>query len=806
MIARVVQGQLALGAVLVLAACQQQTFASSIRTFNRPIEAAFVCLETETGIGRTLEDCTLDSSGASPTGVAMHALVLQQARGEVAAVDLVSRTVVDADPAVPGYSFVAVEPLPVAIVVPRISPTCAFVASAGADAVEAVDLRAFRRQSAPSAEEFEPFALPGTPAGMVLDPTELALWVAIPSRSSVVRVEIAECLFGASEEILLGATVPAPTVAAPIDDGAIARYCPLTFEAAPLPTLQPRNAELLDVAARPAVLAVGRELLIGDRALPLVHRIDLAARVALPPFSVGAPVRALAVTPEVPSSYDEATSIPERFVYGIDDSDGTVFALEYSDPASSEFGAVLPIGAGSSMRPDRMPFLVGARTLAVLSPLYDPLAPFERLCDPLNISDEEALPSLETLRGVFLAVGMTDATVRFVDVFDSDAPCRGRVEGVTEDCNNSSEPFVYIRRHHPRVGERRAIAGVVASDVSFIINGATVRLTETSAELEQAACPSPLRPIFAPNTDGSAARVCGHSDPYEAVPEVWAATWQGALLGTAATTGNFTTLDDGTVALDARVDFCASGVLGSTQALSAPAPEGELTGGDVVAITTTLTATMAADERCQAVIGIEGASQSSRPILLAIQRASTRPDDLHEPYRGRLVFAANTPILDRTTPDLTVADVMRCFGDELVRFDVRVRDSFSVIGARSGQRHRVVRGSDGGCEVDASRPVTWQSRARASTPFANDLIGFHVASRPTSDLTELRVTIGTVPATLNLDIGAASSTTSTARSLSLPTDLLWNDVYQRFYIVDVERRGLLETTMQPLRYTSTRFE
>ena len=52
-------------------------------------------------------------------------------RGEVAAVDLVARTVIDSDRGVPGYSFVPASALPTSIVVPRNAPQCAFVASAG---------------------------------------------------------------------------------------------------------------------------------------------------------------------------------------------------------------------------------------------------------------------------------------------------------------------------------------------------------------------------------------------------------------------------------------------------------------------------------------------------------------------------------------------------------------------------------------------------------------------------------------------------------------------------------------------------
>ncbi|MBX7194728.1 MAG: hypothetical protein K1X94_21920 [Sandaracinaceae bacterium] len=800
--ARAARTLTATSALLALGACSQTPIVATVRTFNRPVQAVLVCLETGSGNPRTISDCTLDSSGVTPTGLAMHALVLQEARGEVASVDLVARKVMDADPAIPGYSFVAVNPLPTAIVVPETTPSCAFVTSAAEDTIEAIDLHQFRSEGLAAAVEHDPIELAGAATAMVLDPSEAALWVAMPERSSVARIPIEGCAFGALEEIALEATVPDGIVGAPEDDRATSRYCPATFTPAPLPTIMPREVEPLDVVARPAVLAVGRELLVGDRALPLIHRVDFAARVPLAPIAAGATIRSLAVTPEVPNSFDATSPDRSRYVYAVDDADGTVLAVEYSDPASPAFGAVLPVGAASSVRPDRMPFLTGARTLEVIQPRYDELTPFDNLCDPANIPDDIAAPAYSTLRGVFLAIGMTDSTVRFVDVFDSDAPCRGRVEGATEDCTSTSETFVYERRHHPRVGERRTTVGVTANDVSFLVNGATVRLSESSEELTSITCPSSLDPIFGTVADGTV-RVCGHSDPYEAVTEIWSAAWQGAISGTASSTGNFSRLDDGSIALDARVDFCAAGVLGAAQVASAPAPESGF-GGDVIAITNTLTSTMAEVDRCKAVVGIEGSSQSPRPVLVPIASSSTRPDGLLEPYRGRLIFDASAPVLDRATAGLTLEDVLTCFGDQLVRFDVRVRDSFSVIGSRSGQRHRVIRADDGTCEVDETLSVSRQSRAQAGALFANDLVAFQIAARPSTDSTELRVTIGTVPATLNLDVGAVAS--STSRGLALPSDIVWSSVYERMYIVDVERRGLIELTMQPLVYTQSRFE
>jgi hypothetical protein len=809
---RVVTGAVAAGA-LAAAACQQAAVTANPRTFNRPVQATFVCLETATGIARSLADCTLDSAQNSPAGLAMHGLVLQEARGEVAAVDLVARTVIDSDRSVPGFTFVPVSPLPVAIAVPEVTPECAFVASAGADVIDVLDLRIFRRESAALATPREPFELPGAPTAMVLSPAEDALWVAMPERSSVARIAISGCTLGPLEEIVLDATIPSGTTAA--DDGDLGRYCPLDFAAAPGSTVEPRTPDPLDTVARPAVLEVGRELLVGDRALPLIHRIDLDSSAVLTPLAVGAPVRALAVTPEVPDAYDPSSSERSRYLYAIDEEDGTVLAIDYSDPTAPGFGAVIGVGPSSSERPDRMPFLVGARTLEVLAPRYDEADPFESLCDPEVIVEGTAAPSFSTMRGVFLAVGMTDATVRFVDVFDLDAPCRGRVLGAgSTECGSSTDAFVYIRRHRPRLGERLTQIGASTSDVSFVVNGATLRLAAEGAmsgpDLAELDCAAEagLDPIFATDEARAAGRgrVCGHADPFEANAEIWSAAWQGALSGAASSTGNFAMLPDGSVALDSRVDLCAVGALGldNLVGLGTSEPEASIP-GDVVAITTALPEATNTDERCQAVTGIEGSNQSALPILLPIRRTATRPDGLREPYRGRIVLDGDAPVLDRATPGLTVADVLRCFGDQLVRFDVRTRASFSVIGSRTGQRHRVVRADDGTCEVDTTLDRERVSRAFAGQTYANGRVGFRIPEVPSASATELRITVGNVPATLNVDIGAAQGGTG-SRGLALPSDIAWNEVFQRLYIVDVERRGLLELTTQPLQYTQSRFE
>jgi hypothetical protein len=791
---------------LGLLACAQNTTTGASRTFNRPVRVAFACIETTTGNPRSLSDCT---TGAQ--GIAMHALVLQESRGEVAAVDLVARTVIDSDRGVPGYSFVPASALPTSIVVPRNAPQCAFVASAGNNAIDAIDLRRFRRESAPTAELHAAAELPGQPSAMVLSPTEDALWLSLPERGSVVRVGLDGCNFVSQNEIMLDATLPAATRWD--GSGDLARICPTTgFTGATPATLIPRTYTPTSLGAHPQALEVGRELLVGDANLPLIHRIDFDTQGILPSIATGAPIRSLVVTPDVPNSSDPADPTRGRFIYAIDEEDGTVMVVDYSDPSATGFGAVIPVGPEGVARPDRLPLLTGARTLAVLTPSYDPTNPFAAACDPtVALASGATAPGVTALRGVFVGVGLTDSTVRFVDVFDSDALCRGRVVPGSTECDGS-ESFVYIRRHRPRMGEARRVVGATASEVSFVLDGASVRI---SAELPDAglgltrlSCGDyGLQPIFAP-TDASGL-VCGQFDPYAALAELWSAQWNGPLLSTVASSGRLHS-DGDAIVLDSAVDFCAAGALGADNMAATDAAALERGPADIVRISSALSATMLEDERCQIVAGIEGSSRNARPIDVSIQRTYGPFDGLNEPFRGRLVFDPDALVLDRSaaTP-VTMRDVLRCVGNEFVRFDVRVRDVFAIAGSRSGQSHRVVTTADGQCAVDAAQDARRISRVRAGQPFNNGALAFQVTRPPSivsatsTGTTEFRVVLGNVPATLNVDVGFISQ--QAGRQLALPADISWNGVNQRLYIIDIERRGLLELQTLPLSYTTSSF-
>jgi hypothetical protein len=161
---------------------------------------------------------------------ALHAVATQSTRGEVAAVDLVNRRVLDSDKQVPGYTFLDTGGLPTAIVVPshmpralrsdgsgmalEAGPAWTYVASAEQMQVRAIPTCRFRSGTlcGPDLEPLngnsrDPLAstydertrvqLPSPPADMQLGPgptgqADESLWVSLPELGVIARIDLAE--------------------------------------------------------------------------------------------------------------------------------------------------------------------------------------------------------------------------------------------------------------------------------------------------------------------------------------------------------------------------------------------------------------------------------------------------------------------------------------------------------------------------------------------------------------------------------------------------------------------------------------
>jgi hypothetical protein len=211
----------------LLCACNEQEPPAQPSSFDRPTRVAFACFNlTDPEIPRvaSLDRCDLDQSTAASGDVithALHALVVQSSRGEVAAVDLLNRRTLDSRRDIPGYTFLPVGELPTAVVVPTTDARHAaftYVANAGSRDITVLKTQAFRELGAKESPTVQTMPLPGgsrdAPFDMVLSPAEDALFVSIPNTGRVLRVPIQRCD---------GSGTPAPIDAGgtPISDGGL---------------------------------------------------------------------------------------------------------------------------------------------------------------------------------------------------------------------------------------------------------------------------------------------------------------------------------------------------------------------------------------------------------------------------------------------------------------------------------------------------------------------------------------------------------------------------------------------------------
>lgn len=872
-------------APVLFPACTSGVNVSPPRAFNGPTRMAFVCFDvtdTERAVPVRLAECTPTNLDVSDAGQqtfapnrALHALITQRTRGEVGAVNLTTRVILDSDIRIPGATFVPVGELPTDIVVSPEFPACAWVASAGERTITAIPTARFRPEhDRELPDEVATVSLPSRPGEMILSPDSRTLWVSLPDLGAVARIAIDpgaaadadpnDCAAGAADIVELTTELPAPVAAdvqADLLRVCIADAADPTPYVAPVATITPRTFVPTDPRARPMAMELdvdvdgdhlGGEavLLIADANLPLIHRVDIATATELAPIEVGAPVRDIALTPWVPDNdYTELATgalVTSRYIYAIDERDGSVMAIAYGAPTDPGFGAVLPIDGPFSTRPDRMPIPVpgGAMALDVLTPGFAVAAPDPRvatpdttdryhgICAPLTAATLDPTPQPNVMRGVFVGLAMTDGTVRFADVYDLDAPCRGSTFGAEgPTCGTPSvlrDENVYIRRHRLRAGLFLDPLVRVFDGPTFTAgNQSTVRVAEDGSAGSAPAlafidCPAGMGDAF-PN-DGGMGLICTQLDPFSAPVETFNVAWQGTLPGTAGT-GN---LGAGEVAseivLESQNDFCFRGVIAADAAAAVTAGPEVGYVGDMLAITTLIDDdVLEASEECQAVVGIENVGEEQQPILVPIARAYSNLPELIPPYAGRLVVSLDAPLLDPATgqpraADLTLADALACLpDDELVSFDVRSRAQYIVFGQRTGFLHRVVEDADGRCVVDTSISELRAGRLGREGRFESTRIAFQITEDRPEILPPalglvlsfrfglvLNTLTSAADAQLLVDIGAAGSG---ARFLTLPSEIVWSDQTQLAYVIEPERRGLVEIeTPTMLQVGGTRLE
>ncbi len=798
------------------------------RVLNRPARVTLVCFDGDAPVA--LARC---ADTATMTTLRLLALI-PQARGDVAAIDVTANRVLDSDRRAPGFTFVAAGEAPVGIAVDDAAPNCVFVANAGSRTVTAIPTCRFRGRCSDGATGDEvslTAALPGTAAvPQAIEMQDGAIFVALPDDHLVARIEVtndaAACSFGAVEgfavptDALLPRAAPPPAAA---DTPSLA-MCPPDLPLRPVATIDPPEL-VTPVAEDFFPWAFERDpsaglLYVADVGAPRIHRFRTRPPFGFEPsIAADGPTSALAITPPVPSAQGGAPDA--RYLYAVDASDGSVMVYDVSDPTAESFGSLLPVDVEGAIG-DRLAIPVAARALEVLD-----VRPTVEACVPGMPREPSVAPLV--LRGVFLAVGAADGTMRIVDVYDRDAACRGEARGASGEAacsvrGNGADDTVLIRRHRPRfagfirqaVTVRDAPRGrttTTSGPYSPQVVGSEVlaRAVDGAPDLAPVACESGLGPLY---FDGTTSFVCGVVDPWSVLEETWSLRWEGTIQG-AVSVGNLA-LDGETIVLDTRLDACARGIVGpdGVRDLSGSAPE--LVGfpvagsadaapypGDAIAITSGLPGDLGRDPGCLELVGGMGMSQAD--LVIPIEAVITRggmmsvPGEPIAPYRTRFVLRPLSP-----GGASRAEEVFRCFGDELVDFEVRTRNAFAVAGSRTGFRARVVRSEvDGHCVFDPDDDlVRRQGRAGAGVAFQGERLAV-LARRPTGDGAVVELDIDGAPAPLAVNIGSACGTgTATA----LPVDILWSATDQRVYVLDELRRGLVRLNTPALTVATPCFE
>jgi len=729
---------------LVLGSCAQGGTATRQPVFDRPGSVTFACFDAgDLLTPLPLGDCARSSGTDDEGNARLHALVTQTSPGQVASVDLRTGTagrVLDLDRRIPGFTHLEVGAQPAAVIVPDAFPETTFVASFGSRELIALATRRFRPEAAAGgtavARIVDRLPLPTPPSAIVLDPaTEETglpqLFVALPG-GSLLQVPLQEVEggdgvtrlgFASPIEIPLPLPTGEPQVAAPeeLPDYCLSLPTPCA-ELDPIPEVSPRPPVVLGEGPSPRALALDGEgrLYVADGNQPFLHVVDTRTATASEGIPVSVPTTDLVITPRVPAEIGDRDPT-ERFLYAVDATDGSVLVVDLGRER------LVPISNDPIAPPDRLDTVAAARALEVVTSDYDPDEELD-FCDPGEL---ESAPVPRRARGVFLAVASTEGDVRFFDVLDLDAPCRG----VDPD-----DIFVAIRRHRPRGGELFDEPVAVLQDPLVTEETRTTRIGDDGAPrsgsavrfeplTEDPGCPEGTFQVF-PDLDdvsGLPPVLCGRADPFVTGGESWELSWETAVPTTEGGRGILPEIpedDPGAVVFRAsnppaepggettpEVPFCSRGVLGRDDVTGLP--EGDpLAGypGDLLVLTGPLPPSRENDPVCRERFRLDDEvadfDDEIREVAFPILEA----------FQDRLVIATETrddgPTVEGERFVFTLDEVRRCFPNP-VRFRVEIRGAFRVFGSRTRFLHPVEPGADGRCEIDPEQPL---ERGRALPP------------------------------------------------------------------------------------------
>jgi hypothetical protein len=484
--------RVALVAVITLVSgCAEKPVEQPLRSLERSGKSSFICVGPD-GQGRSIDACPDYDRGENR----LLALVTQTLRGEVAVVDITNETVLDADPGVPGFSFLPVGANPIDIAsTPGGSATFVASAEVGRSAIYALPTASVINGAASepirAAAAWPACTLPSAPSSLLVltdplrteacAPSDVASAVPLAEEGSAGRRKLAVTLPETGELWILDAeavlnqppgelppcvaevTVPLQSAAPAAAPG---QELPPDLEA---PATCGGNSQNTTAsvagAARPVDLAYSEgRLFIADQGVPLIHVVDVSdpcaalERPPLRPVSFEAPERTV-LTKRVAVS--PRTGNGEQFVYAIDDADGSVMVFDVTSPTTNPTPLVRPRAPRLPFEPaDRIRFDSPARDVEFVThdvPEFDPatgIAVSGTRCDPdplLSSADPRALHRPRSnrtlgagprrLRGTFAMVALANGQIVVVDVDDWDAACRRPAEtnpAATEDFRGCS--------------------------------------------------------------------------------------------------------------------------------------------------------------------------------------------------------------------------------------------------------------------------------------------------------------------------------------------------------------------------------
>ncbi|MGB5524825.1 MAG: hypothetical protein WBM96_19800 [Polyangiales bacterium] len=589
-------------------------------------------------------------------------------------------------------------------------------------------------------------------------------------------------------------------------------------------------------------------LLVADANQPLIHRFELGpgGAMRLDPIITGTPTSEIDVTPFMPaSSARDDQAATQRYLYAVSAIDSSLLVVNYTeDPegtaeADKTFGAVLPVLAGVLARAneenvesrDRVRFAFSnVRAIEVVSPSYQleddangtgMQVPENAICDPTDGNAFALAQSATNMRGVFLAVSLSDGTMFFLDVYDLNAPCRGgSIPTACTLAETGPDRLASIRRHRERFRFTPATATVVTIDgsPSFQFNSAPGRLDETNGEaqssdgpkLEFINCP-PTTSIDAEGTTRvgssminvfglpSAELICASSQVWSSFSQGWDARWEGLIPNSEGGLGlfadeNLDGAEQGNWFQASDVPLCRVGVLGAQPADAALV---ESYVGDRLVITGDLPPSTRDDLDCQDFQNLMD-DLDDRQVWFPILRAFNHELEIGE---------------SENTSRYTLAEVRACF-PEFTQYQIHTQAAYTVTGTASGFINRVIPGEDEQCVLDPSRPVDLPTvddnfvdvdtylagRAFASKQYINPLVSFQIspfppdAGDPIPNATVLNFNISNQFGRLVLDTGAGR--------ISLPSSMLFAPQQDELYFVDLEA-GVRRIVFSPLNIVQT---